>query len=72
MKFDKLYRELVKEQSYNNNTMMKYMIIDLYSGKSEELPTEEFKLATKGLKKVEGVVTVYRGEEYIVVVLPNK
>ena len=52
--------------------MMKYMIIDLYSGKSEELPTEEFKLATKGLKKVEGVVTVYRGEEYIVVVLPNK
>ena len=72
MKFDKLYRELVKEQSYNNNTMMKYMIIDLYSGKSEELPTEEFKLATKGLKKVEGVVTVYRGEEYIVVVLPNQ
>ncbi len=50
---------------------MKYIIIDLYSGKSEELPTVEVKPAIKGLKKVEGEVTVYKGQEYIVVVLPN-
>ena len=50
---------------------MKTFIIDLYTGKVDVLPEEEFKDAIEGLTKVvseEGIVS-YRGEEYIVVVL---
>lgn len=58
-------------ETMKNVMTSKYIIVDLYSGRSEELPQEEFKEATRGLKKVVGDVTVYKGEEYIVLVLPN-
>jgi len=47
----------------------KYILIDLYNGSSEILPAEEAKEAIKGLKKKKGDVTVWRGEEYLVVEL---
>ena len=45
----------------------KYILIDLYTGKSELIPSDEVKVATKGLKKVKGDVNVWQGEEYMVV-----
>lgn len=45
----------------------KYILIDLYTGKSELIPSDEVKEATYGLKKKKGVLNVWKGEEYIVV-----
>lgn len=45
----------------------KYILIDLYTGKSELIPSDEVKVATYGLKKKKGVLNVWKGEEYMVV-----
>lgn len=45
----------------------KYILIDLYEGSTEIIPTSEAKEAIKGLKKVEGDFTLWKGEEYMVV-----
>ena len=45
----------------------KYILIDLYTGKSELIPSDEVKEATYGLKKKKGVLNVWKGEEYMVV-----
>lgn len=45
----------------------KYILIDLYTGKSELIPADEVKEATYGLKKKKGATNVWKGEEYIVV-----
>ena len=45
----------------------KYILIDKQSGDSEILPEGEHKLACKGLKKEKGDLTVWVGEEYLVV-----
>lgn len=49
------------------NKKYKYILIDLYNGSSEVLPFEEAKEAVLGLKKKKGDVTVWRGEEYLVI-----
>ena len=45
----------------------KYILIDLYTGKSELIPSDEVKVAIHGLKKKKGVLNVWKGEEYMVV-----
>lgn len=49
----------------------KAIMIDLYSGSSEIIPSNELKEATAGLRPVkgEGGTVVYKGEEYLVVVI---
>jgi len=44
--------------------------LDLYTGKTSLLPRGDFEEAIEGLEKVKGKITVYRGEEYMVLVLP--
>jgi len=44
--------------------------LDLYTGKTSLLPQGDFEKAIEGLEKVKGKITVYRGEEYMVLVLP--
>lgn len=49
---------------------MKIIVIDLYNGKANTLPQEDFEEAIMGLEKTEtSIATTYRGEEYIVVVM---
>lgn len=45
----------------------KYILIDLYTGKSELIPSDEVKVAIYGLKKKKGALNVWKGEEYMVV-----
>jgi len=45
----------------------KYILIDLYNGKSEIIPSSEVEDATDGLKLKKGAVKVWKGEEYLVV-----
>ena len=45
----------------------KYILIDLYEGSTEIIPTSEAKEAIKGLKKVKTDLTLWKGEEYMVV-----
>jgi hypothetical protein len=45
----------------------KYILIDLYTGKSELIPSDEVKVAIYDLKKKKGVLNVWKGEEYLVV-----
>ena len=45
----------------------KYILIDLYNGKSEIIPSSEVEDATDGLKLKKGDVRVWKGEEYLVV-----
>lgn len=47
----------------------KAIMIDLYSGRAELIPSDEIEEATEGLRKVKGQggVIVYKGEEYLVV-----
>jgi|688.fasta_scaffold1333963_1 hypothetical protein len=49
----------------------KYILIDLYTGKSEQIPTEELKEATWGMKAKKGALKVWKGEEYLVVEVPE-
>jgi hypothetical protein len=49
------------------NKKNKYILIDLYNGSSEILPFEEAKEAVLGLKKKKGDLTLWKGEEYMVV-----
>lgn len=72
-KFDSFCKKILNEEEISGTMTgmnKKYILIDLYTGASEELPKGEEKLATKGLKKKKGAVNVWRGEEYIVVELP--
>jgi len=49
----------------------KAIMINLYSGSSEIIPSNELKETTAGLRPVkgEGGTVVYKGEEYLVVVV---
>lgn len=49
-----------------------YIHLDLYTGKTSVIPSEEFQEAIDGLEKVKGKMTVYKGEEYMVLVVPGK
>lgn len=46
---------------------MKYIYIDLYTHQSSIIDEEEMKECVQDLKRVEGDVTVWKGEECIVV-----
>ena len=46
-----------------------YIYLDLYTGETSVLPRDDFEEAIQGLEKVKGKITVYRGEEYMVLVL---
>jgi hypothetical protein len=50
--------------------MQTYIYLDLYTGKTSVIPSREFQDAIDGLEKVRGKMTVYRGEEYMVLVVP--
>lgn len=48
-----------------------YIYLDLYTGKTSLIPRSEFEEAIEGLEKVKGKITVYRGEEYMVLAIPG-
>jgi hypothetical protein len=50
--------------------MQTYIYLDLYTGKTSVIPSREFQDAIDGLEKVRGKMTVYKGEEYMVLVVP--
>jgi hypothetical protein len=50
--------------------MQTYIYLDLYTGKTSIIPSREFQDAIDGLEKVRGKMTVYKGEEYMVLVVP--
>lgn len=45
----------------------KYILIDLYTGMSVNIPADEVEEATYGLKRKKGALNVWKGEEYMVV-----
>jgi len=79
-KFDRAMDNL-KDRENERDEMLKdseeaegpvtYIELDLYTGKTTVLPHEEFKDAVEGLQKVRGKITVYVGEEYMVLVVPG-
>lgn len=53
-----------------NKMPVTYIHLDLYTGKTSVIPQREFQQAIDGLEKVRGKMTVYKGEEYMVLVVP--
>jgi hypothetical protein len=47
----------------------RFIMVDLYTHKSTPIPSEEVAEAVKGLKTVEGALTLHIGEEYMVIEL---
>jgi len=54
-----------------NKMPVTYIHLDLYTGKTSVIPQREFQQAIDGLEKVGGKMTVYKGEEYMVLVVPS-
>lgn len=71
-KFDSFCKKILNEEIGSSNiktvkTQKKYIVIDLYDGSSEVISASEAKHYAKLLRKVEGDVNVWQGEEYLVV-----
>ena len=60
-----------EEEEDAQNAVQTYIYLDLYTGKTTIIPRNEFQEAIEGLEKVKGRLTVYRGEEYMVLVVPS-
>jgi hypothetical protein len=60
------------EEAEGRPVMQTYVHLDLYTGKTSVIPAGEFQQAIDGLEKVRGKMTVYKGEEYMVLVVPGK
>ena len=66
---EKMPQHSGKEENAESG-IQNYIYLDLYTGKTSILPKGDFEEAIQGLDKVRGKITVYKGEEYMVLVIP--
>lgn len=51
---------------------MKYLYVDLYTGETSVVLKEDYEDAISGLEMVDGELTSWKGEEYMVIEVPSK